>query len=183
MLFEVPFVILPVLLSGLTFIFFLKYNRLKILDYPLDFKFRLNNKRVFGKNKTIKGPLFMGVFTMIYGFITFYFLKDYIALDLSNTRILMNFFIVGLSYSLGELPNSFVKRQLSIAPSRVANDRFLQYFFKVLDNTDSLIACAIVYVFMFHISIKVLLVSIGVGAILHLLTDCLMIILQLKKKQ
>jgi CDP-2,3-bis-(O-geranylgeranyl)-sn-glycerol synthase len=44
---------------------------------------------------------------------------------------------------LGELPNSFVKRQLGIAPGQAANTAFARPVFAVLDRVDSILGLLI----------------------------------------
>jgi hypothetical protein len=175
------FIILPVFFSGITFIFFLKLLVGK-LNFPLDLGLKFRGKRLFGNNKTIKGPIFMSFFTMIYGFLVFNLLKDNLKLNYPCPQVLINFLLVGLSYSLGELPNSFLKRQLGILPGENHSNVRLNCVFYGLDLFDSLILIGIAYVLLFRVEIILVIVSILVGGILHFATDKLMIKLSLKKE-
>lgn len=175
-------IIFPVFLSGITLIILLKLFGKNKFDYPLDFGLKFKNKRLFGKNKTIKGPIVMTVFTGLYGLSIIKIFKIEFSPDLSSLVIFYYYSLVGLSYSLGELPNSFIKRQLSIPPGDSSRKRIEKSIFRILDMTDSLIGCGIIYYCLFKHPLKVVLETILLGGFIHLLTDQLMIYLRLKKK-
>jgi CDP-diacylglycerol--serine O-phosphatidyltransferase len=61
----------------------------------------------------------------------------------SPAALLVRGFVVGLAYVAGELPNSFVKRRLGIAPG--AQAARARAFFFALDHLDSAAACALAY--------------------------------------
>ncbi len=178
-------IILPVFLSGITFIAFLKFLGKDKLSYPLDLTFKYRGKRIFGKNKTIRGPIIMAFFTGLYGFLLTHIFKLF-KLDfnphLSRVSIFSYYSLVGLLYSLGELPNSFIKRQLDIPPGEVSGKRIARGLFGILDTTDSLIACGIVYYYLFKFPLTIILKAIIIGSFIHLLTDQLMVKLSLKRK-
>lgn len=180
MLAQIALLIIPILLSGLNFILLLKFFKISLLDLPLDCGLKLGGKRIFGKNKTIKGPLFMSIFSMFYGVLIYQLLKNQLDVQFSNVEIVRNFFIAGLSYSLGELPNSFLKRQLSIAPGKKFDSGIKKYFFEILDILDSLIVLGICYFLLFNFSHTVIFISIFIGAFIHLGTDIFMKNLKLK---
>lgn len=179
-LLRVLFLTLPIFLSGLTFIVILKIGLGKKFAYPLDAGFVWKGKRLFGDNKTIRGPVIMGVFTMVYGFVIYYLLKVQLDFNLDNQRVLVYFLVVGLVYSLAELPNSFLKRRLSISPGETAGKGIKRYGFRLLDIFDSLFGCALVYIFFFHFSCETVLVAVILGSLLHISTDRIMRLLGLK---
>jgi hypothetical protein len=179
MVLKLLFLILPVLLSGLSFILFLKFNK-HTLSYPLDFGRKWREKRLFGENKTVKGPIFMGFFTMVWGFFTYILLRNGLYFKISNLQVLFSFLFIGIIYSLGELPNSFIKRQLAIPPGKVNSETLIKYIFKFIDMFDSLVAVGIAYYFLFNIPMTTILIAIIIGGLFHLMTDKLMIKLKLK---
>ena len=174
-------IVLPVLLSGLTFIVLLKIFEREMLSFPLDLGVKFKNKRIFGKNKTIKGPIVMSLFTGLYGWLLIKILPEF-TLTLSNLTVFYYYFLIGLSYSLGELPNSFIKRQLSIPPGGASKKKVEACFFRILDIVDSLIFCGIAYYCLFKFPIGIIFRAILLGSIFHLATDQLMIGLKLKNK-
>lgn len=181
MLKELILIIIPILLAGLTFIFYLKWNIFPFLNIPLDMGIRINGKRVFGENKTLKGPLFMSIFTVIYGFIIFGIVQYKQTMYIDQLYLIKALLIIGASYSLGELPNSFIKRQLGILPGLTPTKGLRHPFFRLFDTFDSLIIVGLLYFLFFHFSILSIIISILLGGMIHLLTDALMKSLKLKK--
>lgn len=99
----------------------------KVLKTPIDFeKNFIDNKRIFGNNKTWKGLVLSIILCMlvsvIWGIICKYIPsignRNLLYTNYENT-ILFNAIIgilYGLFYSLFELPNSFLKRRFDIEP-------------------------------------------------------------------
>ena len=99
----------------------------KVLKTPIDFgKNFIDNKRIFGNNKTWKGLVLSIILCMlvsvIWGIICNYIPsignRNLLYTNYENT-ILFNAIIgilYGLFYSLFELPNSFLKRRFDIEP-------------------------------------------------------------------
>lgn len=177
---ELLLIISPILFAGLTFIFYLKWNKITLLNIPLDMGLKINGKRVFGGNKTLKGPLFMSVFTAIYGYIIFQIVHTKQTVDIDHLYLIKSLLIIGISYSLGELPNSFIKRQLGVLPGSTSTTE-LAHLLKLLDTFDSLIIVGFLYFLFFHFSILSLIIALLLGGIIHVLTDKLMKSLKLKK--
>lgn len=175
-------IIFPVLLSGLTFIILLKLFGKEKFSFPLDFGLKFRGKRILGRNKTIKGPMAMTLFTGVYGWLLVKVLKLELAFALPGLSVFFCYSLIGLSYSLGELPNSFIKRRLSIPPGGFSKKKAEAYFFKILDIVDSLIACGLVYYCLFRFPAGIVFKSVLLGSFLHFFTDQLMIGLDLKSK-
>ena len=91
--------ILPAYMGNTTPIF---VKKLKFLDQPVDFGFKIKGKRLFGQNKTWRGLFFgslAGIFT-----------------GLCQARGIRVGFVLGLGALLGDLLGSFIKRRLNMAP-------------------------------------------------------------------
>lgn len=166
--------ILPVLLSGILFIFFLKKDYFKFLNKPIDF-----NKNVFGKNKTFRGIILMPIFCFFFTLILGFFLNNQNEIYLTGN--LYKSFFLGLFYSLGELPNSFIKRKLGIPPGEKSKKETERRFFWVLDNIDSIIFCLICLVFIYQINPVYLIGILFLGSIIHFMTDFLMFKIKIKQ--
>lgn len=123
----------------------------------------------------------MSIFSIIYGFLVYGILKAYLPFHLSLEQIFFFYFIIGTSYSLGELPNSFMKRQVSVLPGYSYPNGQLKIVFKLFDTFDSLIAIGICYYIFFNVDFKIILITILIGGFIHLLTDRLMKVIGLKK--
>ena len=88
-------------------------------------------------------------------------------------------FILGVTYLIGELPNSFIKRRLGISSGQV-NQRYriVQY---IIDKTDSLFILCIVYFFIANITVPMLLVLFVVSFSIHVTFSLLLLLLGIKK--
>ena len=178
---ELILIIIPILFAGLTFIYYLRWNKISLLNTPLDMGLKINGKRIFGENKTLKGPIFMSIFTAIYGYIIFGIVQYKQTVYIDQLYSIRAFLLIGASYSLGELPNSFIKRQLGISPGLTPTKGLYYFFFRLFDTFDSLIVVGLLYYLFFHFSKLSIIISILLGGIIHLLTDEFMKSLKLKK--
>jgi hypothetical protein len=179
---QIILMVAPLFLSGLTFIAILKLNYLNLLKIPLDLGIKINNKRIFGDNKTFRGPVVMSLSTALYGSLIYKLILSSQVNTIDLTTVGFSYFIVGLLYSLGELPNSFAKRRLGIAPGKTAKDPAMKTVFKLIDTLDSLIFCAVAYYFLFEFPATAIFAAISFGGLLHLATDHLMTQLKLKQQ-
>ncbi len=107
-----------VLGSPLAHVLVLRYDLLKALKKPLDGGRTFRGRRVLGDNKTWRGALMMSggviVMTLLLSLWPTYW--DALPGDLTEHGPLAVGTLIGLAVVVGELPNSFFKRQLGIAP-------------------------------------------------------------------
>ena len=181
---QVFFIILPILVAGLLFIFSLKKNLFSFFRKPLDFNRTVFGKRIFGDNKTFRGIILMPVYVGLVVF-TFGRFLEWTGVDLN--KIVFDYsvtgwkysLVYGLAFSLAELPNSFIKRQLAINPGQqiVFGWRSL---FVLIDNIDSLLGCGIVLYFAYGIDWQYIIGALCFGFFIHLATDVFMRKLKLK---
>lgn len=118
----------PVILAGILNMIFCKSKIFENLRVPLDKeKNFIDGKRIFGDNKTIKGlfgyVVLNAIVYIIFGYIyqlldmnhyNFFYINYYNTL---NYNFLIGL-LLGFSYALFELPNSFLKRRLNIKPRK-----------------------------------------------------------------
>lgn len=176
--------ILPLLLSGLSLIFILKRGWLVKLDMPLDQGVFLGGKRIFGDNKTYRGIL-THVFVCISICFVLYLgyaagLSKFIHPVFNNSPILIGL-IYSLSYTLGELINSFIKRQMGISSGVFSNSKY-NYLQKFFDLSDGIIIVAVVLYLFNFIAFSEAIVAGFIGISFHFLTDMFMERLKLKQK-
>jgi hypothetical protein len=90
----------------------------KALKVPLDFGATIGGKRVFGDNKTWRGAIFMalGPALAALALTRWPAYRDALPDDVAAASPLLWGALVGLGVVVGELPNSFLKRRLDIAP-------------------------------------------------------------------
>jgi CDP-diglyceride synthetase len=186
-IFQCLLIVLPVLLAGITFIICLKEDYFSWLKMPADFGMKFRGKRLFGENKTLRGFIIMPLATWIAVIMIGYVMKFF---DFESDKALFDYslsgsykaLVYGLAYPLGELPNSFIKRQLDIGPGGRAHGNLTRMFFNLLDKIDSLLACGIVAFSLYGISASYIFGAILLGILFHCLTDFLMLKQGLKEE-
>ena len=124
-------VLLPLIFANCLHMLVVKRNLFPLLQIPL-------SVRLFGENKTLRGFLLLPILNgAILSALTVFF--DFLLFR--NT-----FFtgaLLGFSYMVFELPNSFLKRRMGIAPGQNAAGN--RYFFTLLDKTDSAFGVVFTY--------------------------------------
>lgn len=185
-IFQSALIVLPIFLAGILFIISLKLDLFPSLKEPVDFGKKWRKKRIFGDNKTFRGFVVMPVAT----FLTVLFVGIFAKLLNVDTDVVVfdysvegswKALIFGLAYPLGELPNSFIKRQMEVAPGKRLKGRAGRAL-DFLDKVDSLLLCGIVAFFLYGLCWDYVIGAIALGIILHYLTDFIMVRIGLKKK-
>ena len=108
----------PVLGSPLLHAGVLRYDLLRRLKRPLDGGARFRGRRLLGDNKTWRGALFMFTGVVLFTLLLSAWPAYWEALpdELREAGPLPVGALIGAAVVLGELPNSFLKRQLGLAP-------------------------------------------------------------------
>ena len=90
----------------------------KPLKAPLDFGRTIGGRRIFGDNKTWRGAIFMvpGPALAALALTRWPAYRDALPDDVADAPALLWGALVGLGVVVGELPNSFLKRRMDIAP-------------------------------------------------------------------
>lgn len=144
---------LPLIISNILHMFVVKYDFLKSLKIPVSIK-------AFGKNKTYRGFVFV---TFLNGIILYLCTKVF-QIDLNANAFLFGL-ILGLTYILFELPNSFLKRRLGIAPGE-KSEKF-KFFFIFLDRCDSAFGVSLVYSLLVQIKFTEFLILFSLAFGVH----------------
>jgi hypothetical protein len=162
---SVSYMLLP-LLVGLTFHgFCIKFKWLSSFVRPIDGGSRFHGARLFGANKTYRGVIAVGLGTAL-GFgiqalvlhqITS--LRSLELIDYSRMNWLLLGFTMGVAAMLSELPNSFIKRQLGIAPGAAGNG-IVGVLFYILDQVDMLLGVWLVLSFAVEVTLSRILWSV-----------------------
>ena len=113
-----PWVLLPVLGAPVAHAPVLRGNRLAALARPLDGGATFRGRRVFGDNKTWRGAVVMsaGVVAASCALHRAEWFRDRLPEELRRAGPLRYGPLLAIGTVGGELPNSFLKRQLGIAP-------------------------------------------------------------------
>ena len=137
-------------LAGLAHSAWLRTAASRRLLVPLDGGARFRGRRVFGENKTVRGfvvivPAAAAAFAFLHTSIARMapsIAGDLWRLDTAGYAALGS--LAGMGFMLGELPNSFVKRQLDVAPGMAPPGRAAAVLTFVVDRTDSIVGMLIV---------------------------------------
>lgn len=176
--------VFPFVLGGITLVVILKKKYLLFLRTPIDFGFKFRGKRIFGNNKTFLGFFVMTFVVVIFGTSTSNIYNELFDLNLTISSSLFSFAILGFAYPFGELPNSFLKRQIGITEGTKATTQPLRSIFTVVDLIDSYFLIGLVYIFVFGIrDFNLLLTSFLIGVLVHLAFDFLMYSMRLKRNE
>lgn len=108
----------------------------RALAVPLDGGLRIRNRRIFGPNKTLRGFVVMVPAAAA----AFAFLAAVAPVRIWPVSIPAHALFgawAGLGFMLGELPNSFLKRQLDIPPGDAPASQRAAVLHFVLDRIDS----------------------------------------------
>lgn len=145
----VIYFLVPAALANMAPVFVKKFN---FLNYPVDFKLKINGKRIFGDNKTFRG-LFLGIISaIIFVFVqkylyNFEFFESLSIVDYASVNSLLLGFFVGSGVLIGDLVGSFIKRRFSFRPGES---------FLILDQVNGGIGIAFVSYFYFKSWILIL---------------------------
>lgn len=135
---------LPVITAGALHIAAIRLNLFPALArMPIDGGLTVRGRRVLGDNKTWRGVILMIAFTIVAASLQAWLAEHFDWAHALAPRELVDAGpltwggLLGLGYVLGELPNSFLKRQIEIAPG-AAGSGALGPVFWIIDQIDSL---------------------------------------------
>ena len=182
----------PVILAGVFNMLFLKIPFLKSRCRPIDGgKNWTDGKRIFGDSKSVLGFLLMtalaGILEVFWGFLLQGLGKNnwsLLYLYFENTPV-FNFLIgmlFGFLYMLFELPNSFIKRRLSVSAAEQGDRRIgLKLFFFILDQIDSMFGIMLCLGILAHLTPAQTVFAIFLGGLTHVFVNCLLILFRVRK--
>ncbi|MBN2745467.1 MAG: CDP-archaeol synthase [Bacteroidales bacterium] len=182
LLLELLITSLPVIFAAITHMIVVKLDWFSILKFPLDHYKMFREKRIFGPHKTYRGLVYMIVSSVIFVWI-FYFLieqtqffQSYNLLDFKRFSPWFYGIVLGLGYILGELPNSFVKRQLDIIPGKSGS-----FLFSIIDQLDSIILINILLLIFAKFTFAHFFIGIIFYGLIHLIINILLYFFKLRK--
>jgi hypothetical protein len=160
---------LPLVFSGGVHMAVVRLNLFAPLKVPIV-------RRWFGENKTWRGLLVIPFTTAVGVAVTSAAWPEYFggwnAFALGT--------LVGLAYAIAELPNSFLKRRLGIAPGKRPPRNAA--WFALADQADSAIACALSYGWALRLTPGTVLLFIIVGTAIHLMVNYNLYLMRLRKE-
>jgi hypothetical protein len=162
-------VFLPVLGAYLAHAPVLRYDLLRGLKRPLDGGATFRGHRIFGDNKTWRGAIvmFAGVFVAAIVLTRFGWYRDALPDEVATASPAAFGALVGLGTVVGELPNSFLKRQLGIAPGSQRRSG-AGIAISILDQADIVIGIWICLLPIWTMSVEQAALAFAVFAAIHL---------------
>lgn len=165
-------IVVPYFVAGIAQTLFLKSEFSGNFTTPLDRGATVFGKRLFGDNKTLKGFVVMVPATTLC-----FWCLGLVMAPLSGTQVGVWQLTVAewtglgfasvVGYTLGELPNSFVKRQLGIAPGGAPEDGRVRGLFLIVDQLDSIVAALAVISLLVPTGAGFWIASLVIGGLLH----------------
>ena len=177
---------IPVIVSGIVHLVVLKLDLLPGLRrLPIDGGATFRGKRVFGDNKTWRGAL-VTITTMT---VTAWALaKMHLCcwhlptlVPFAETQPVAWGLLLGTGYIAGELPNSFVKRQIGIGPGD-SGAGLTGRLFWVIDQLDSLAGMLVFVAPVWHPSLGLLALIIAIMLVAHPVSAWIMVVFGLKDR-
>jgi hypothetical protein len=160
---------LPLVISGGLHMAVVKLDLLSALKVPI-------HRVWFGGNKTWRGLIVMALTSALGVWLTWLVWPQ----EFGGWNPLVLGSLLGLAYAIAELPNSFVKRRLGIAPGK--RPAHHTTWFTLADQADSAIGCALVYAWALRLSVATVLLLVTVGPAIHLIVNYSLYLLNLRKE-
>lgn len=183
---ELLWLALPVIAAGLVHLVVLKLDLLPGLRrMPIDGGVSLRGKRLFGDNKTWRGAI-VTIGTMTVAAYAMAQLNQCcwhlpVLVPFAETQPVIWGLLLGTGYIVGELPNSFAKRQLAIAPGARGAGVAGQVFW-VIDQLDSLVGMLLFIAPIWTPSLPLLIAIVGIMLVAHPVSAWVMMGLGLKDR-
>jgi len=166
----------PIIFAALLHGIVMKYELMPWLKKPMDMGVTFRGKPLFGPNKTWRGFITCSIGAIVFSyFITLLYLnsevfKSISIVDFNQVDPLHIGMALGIGMILGELPNSFFKRQTGIS-SGERGAGFTGILFRIFDQIDLLLGIWFLLLFVpgFSVAknIDVLLFSIIFALVVH----------------
>ena len=158
-------VVVPLVLTNTLHMLLVKYSWLSFINIPISVK-------LFGKNKTWRGFVFLIIVNALIVFTT----VKLFSIPLNNPATLGA--ILGFTYLLFELPNSFMKRKLGVGPGE-KHQRY-RYFFNWIDKSDSAFGLSLVYWLLGHVDWKMAILLFLICSATHIVSSLILVRLKIK---
>jgi hypothetical protein len=159
----------PLLVASVLSAVVLRFDLWRLLRRPIDRGLVWRGKRVFGDSKTWRGVV-VAVVGCIVGVTVQALIGDRLGrvalVDYRAVLVLPLAIAMGLGAMLGELPNSFTKRRLGIAPGRTTSGP-LAIVFYVWDQVDLLFGAWPLVAIWIRPELDVILASFVLVLVLH----------------
>jgi hypothetical protein len=185
---EALFIIVSFVIAGFAHSAWLRSRWSSRLMMPVDGGLRIRGRRIFGDNKTVRGFVVM-VPAAAVAFWAMFSVLTTVSSNISETLWPLSsagYLVLGawagFGFMVGELPNSFVKRQLDIAPGQPARSRTGAVVSFVVDRLDSILGMLIAISLAVPTQWKTWLFVLAIGPAIHLAFSVLLYRLGVKAR-
>lgn len=185
MTFQVLFLGSPLLPTAIAQGLCIKYDWFSLLRQPIDLGRTFKGKRIFGDHKTWRGLVANVIFCTLGTGVQAWFqstgsLPEWLFLLDYESHALTVGIMLGLGMTLGELPNSFLKRRFEIPPGE-SREGFLGIVFFIYDQIDLTIGMWVFLFFLIRPSLWLVLWSLLLTLVLHLAVSSVGYLLGMRK--
>jgi len=173
----------PVIFAAIFHMVVVKKGWFKFLTYPLDHFKTYHKKRIFGVNKTYRGLVVMLIASLFFSYLYFLLIQQYQWLQQYNLLYISNFsfvfygFLFGIGYIVGELPNSFYKRQIDVKAGKSNSILMI-----IMDQLDSVFVIMMLLVAFSNFSWKHFLFGIFFYGFIHIIINYILYLIGLRKE-
>lgn len=182
------FVILAFVAAGFVQTFWLRSELSKRFSAPIDGGRVFRKRRIFGDNKTWRGFIAI-VPAVALAFVAFRVLFAILPGNLLDGLWPLSILqyaglgcLVGMGFMLGELPNSFIKRQFDIPPGGQPTQPFSRRLGFLVDRFDSIIGGMLCLVCAVPVPIATYFYILLLGPVIHLAFNVLLYRLGVKSR-
>ncbi len=158
-------VVAPLVLANTLHMLLVKRSWLNFINIPI-------SDQLFGSNKTWRGFVFL---TVVNAFLVF-LMTQLFSIPINNSALLGA--ILGFTYLLFELPNSYMKRKLGVTPG--AKHQQYRYFFSWVDKSDSAFGLSLVYYLLGYVDWKMAILLYFICSITHIISSLILVGLKIK---
>ncbi len=185
---QAGFLLLGMSIAGAFHVLWLKSPYSNRFNQPVDFGITFRSRRLFGENKRLCG------FMVLPPAAAATFLLLYAASDALHPTLAHNLWnlstpqqagfglICGLAFMLAELPNSFIKRQLDIAPGETPTLPRLRVLILLIDRFDSVLGVLLVATLLVPLSALTWIIVLIGGPFIHALFSIAMHAIGIKRR-
>lgn len=152
-------------------------KKINFLEIPIDFNKKINDKPIFGKNKTFRGLIFGIIFAMIITYLQFLLYKNGLFVEISiidySNWILIGF-LMGFGAIFGDLVESFVKRRLNYKPGKS---------FVPFDQLDFVVGALIFVYPLVMLSLNKIVIILLLSFVLHVIVNHFAFYMNIRKEK
>ena len=154
------------------------FKKLSIKKYPVDFGQKFNGKRIFGKNKSWNGLAYGVIIAIIITAIQFFLLNK---INFFNSLLLVDYtnwlllgFLLGFGSLVGDLIESFIKRQINMAPGKSL---------PIIDQIDYVLGGLLFAIFAFPVTLNMAITLLLLSIILTIIMNHLSYFLKIREEK